>query len=451
MQKKLSYKDYLYLASMLFGLFFGAGNLIFPVFMGQLAGANAWSAVIGFLITGVGLPLLGIVAMGISHSNGLYDMGSRVHPVYGLCLTCALYLTIGPFFAIPRTATVSFEVGIAPMLSADTITTCLAIFSFVFFAAVLWFSLRPSKILIWVGKILNPIFLIFLGILLITALLNPMGSISQIPVSAAYSSNSFFTGFLEGYNTMDALASLAFGIIIINVIRNLGVENPNSVASDTVKSGLFSMALMALIYISLTIIGAQSRGLFDASTNGGAALSVISKHYFGSAGSIILAITMIFACLKTAIGLITSCSETFVTLFPHSAGYKVYAVIFCCVSFGIANIGLSKIISYSIPVLMFLYPLAITLILLSLFHKFFHNARCIYVSVTTFTIFAAIFDFMSALPSASKNFLHVNGIIAFISKTLPFYTLGLGWVIPSIVGLAVGLLFYFLKPQKANA
>src|SRR5690554_3906440 len=167
MEGKLKSKDYIYVASMLFGLFFGAGNLIFPVFMGQMAGGNTWYAILGFLVTGVGLPLLGIVAMGMSRSSGLYDMASRVHPSYSLFFTCALYLTIGPFFAIPRTATVSFEVGIAPLLSDGQVFLWLAVFSFIFFLAVLWFSLKPSNILTYVGKILNPIFLVFLSILIV--------------------------------------------------------------------------------------------------------------------------------------------------------------------------------------------------------------------------------------------------------------------------------------------
>lgn len=450
MQKKLNIKDYTYLASMLFGLFFGAGNLIFPVYMGQLAGKNVWPAILGFLVTGVGLPLLGIIAIGISRSTGLYDLASRIHPAYSVFLTCALYLTIGPFFAIPRTATVSFEVGLAPMLSKDTLSIFLAAFSLLFFAAVLWFSLRPSNILTWVGKILNPIFLLFLGILVVTALINPIGSVSQIAPSAAYQTNSFFTGFLEGYNTMDALASLAFGIVIIHAIRNLGVENPNSIAADTVKSGFFSMALMALIYISLTIIGTQSRGAYEVSSNGGEALTMISRHYFGSLGMIILAVIMIFACLKTAVGLITSCSETFAALFPNSLSYKAYAVLFCVLSFGIANFGLSKIISCSIPVLMFLYPLAITLILLGLFHKVWKGARCIYLSVTAFTLFAALFDFIKALPDGVKDLLHLQFLISFATKYLPFYELGLGWVIPALAGLLLGIAISIFGTKKTR-
>jgi branched-chain amino acid:cation transporter, LIVCS family len=448
MQSKLKIKEYVYIASMLFGLFFGAGNLIFPVSMGQMAGSNVWPAIIGFLITGVGLPLLGIMAMGISRSNGLYDLASRVHPYYSLFFTCALYLTIGPFFAIPRTATVSFEVGIVPFVNKNQITLWLGIFSLIFFLAVLWFSLRPSNILTWVGKILNPLFLLFLAILIITAFLNPMGNVVQVPVQQSYQNGSFFKGFLEGYNTMDALASLAFGIVVINVIRNLGVEDSNTIAFSTMKSGIFSMSLMALIYVSLTIMGTQSRGIFPVSKNGGEALSLISNHYFGKIGAVLLAIIITLACLKTAVGLITSCSQTFVNIFPNSVNYKIYAIGFSVVSFVIANFGLNNVIAFSIPVLMFLYPLAITLILLTLFQATFNSDHRVYQWVTGFTAFAAIFDFVGALPDAAINFLHLDGMIDLASNNLPFYNMGMGWIVPALVGLVIGLFVHFFMQKN---
>ncbi|NLY44403.1 MAG: branched-chain amino acid transport system II carrier protein, partial [Tissierella sp.] len=337
MQKKLITKDYIYIASMLFGLFFGAGNLIFPVFMGQMAGNNTWYAILGFLVTGVGLPLLGIVAMGISKSDGLYKLASRVHPFYSIFFTSALYLTIGPFFAIPRTATVSFEVGIAPLIPQNQISLWLGVFSLLFFIAVLWFSLKPSNILTYVGKVLNPLFLFFLSILIIASIIKPMGDISQFSATGAYQDNSFFQGFIEGYNTMDALASLAFGIIVINVIRDLGIEDPKTIALSTVKSGILSMSLMAIIYGFLAIMGTQSLGITDISSNGGQALAIISTHYFGKGGALLLAATITVACLKTAVGLITACSETFSNIFKNTLSYKAYAVLFCIISFGIAN------------------------------------------------------------------------------------------------------------------
>ena len=226
LKEKLTKSETIFIASMLFGLFFGAGNLIFPIYMGQLAGANMWKALIGFLITGVGLPLLGIAAMGISRSDGLVELSGKVGRGYSIFFTCALYLTIGPFFAIPRCATVPFTVTVAPLFGkgADN-PTVLAVYSVLFFAAVLAFSLFPGKILTWVGKILNPIFLVCLGILVIAAIVKPMGTVSGFAPAEAYTKSAVFTGFLDGYNTMDALASLAFGIVVITVIRDLGVRS----------------------------------------------------------------------------------------------------------------------------------------------------------------------------------------------------------------------------------
>lgn len=440
MQKKIKTKDYIYIASMLFGLFFGAGNLIFPVFMGQMAGNNTWYAILGFLVTGVGLPLLGIVAMGISRSDGLYKLSSRVHPFYGIFFTSALYLTIGPFFAIPRTATVSFEVGIAPLISQDQVGLWLGIFSLLFFLSVLWFSLKPSNILTYVGKVLNPLFLFFLSILVITAIIKPMGNVAQFPATGAYQNQSFFQGFIEGYNTMDALASLAFGIIVVNVIRDLGIEDPKTIALSTVKSGVLSMSLMAIIYGFLAVIGAQSLGITNISANGGQALAIISTHYFGKAGSLLLAITITVACLKTAVGLITACSETFSNIFKNTLSYKAYAVLFCIISFGIANVGLNNIISFSLPVLMFLYPLAISLILLSIFDGLFKGDRRVYQFVMGFTIPAAILDLIGALPKNIISLLDLGGIIEWSKVSLPFYSIGMGWIVPSLAGLIIGLI-----------
>ena len=298
MKQKLSGRDYTYVASMLFGMFFGAGNLIFPVHMGQMAGANVWPAVIGFCVTGVGLPLLGVAALGISRSGGLFELGSRVGKPYSMFFTCLLYLTIGPFFAIPRCATTSFTVGLEQVLPQGGNTRLyLLAFSAAFFAAALFFSLRPGKILVWVGKVLNPCFLLFLGILVIVAMLRPGAAVGAVVPEGAYASQPFFTGFLEGYNTMDALASLAFGIVVVQVIRGLGVTEPDAVAGSTVRAGIFSCLLMAAIYVAVTIVGVQSRGLFETSENGGIALTQIAQHYLGSVGLLILAATVTLACL----------------------------------------------------------------------------------------------------------------------------------------------------------
>src|SRR5690554_2606292 len=148
-KEKLGFKSNLLLGSLLFGLFFGAGNLIFPVQMGQLAGNNTLEATIGFLITGVGLPLLGVIATALSQSESLFDLARPVNRIYSILFTCALYLTIGPLFAIPRTATVAFEVGLNPFIAENYLRLGLLVFSLLFFVFTLYYSLRPGRILDW--------------------------------------------------------------------------------------------------------------------------------------------------------------------------------------------------------------------------------------------------------------------------------------------------------------
>lgn len=445
MKKRLSAREYVLVASMLFGLFFGAGNLIFPVYMGQMAGHRVWSAIPGFLITGVGLPLMAVAALGISRSNGLYDLSSKVSKPYGMFFTCLLYLTIGPFFAIPRCATTSFTVGLEHLLPESSASTWLLIFSLAFFAAALWFSLRPGKILTWVGKLLNPTFLAFLAVLVIVSMLSPTAQVSEVAPQGEYAAKPFMTGFLEGYNTMDALAGLAFGIIVVQVIRNLGVEDAGAVAGSTVRAGIFSSLLMALIYVLVTLMGVQSRGALEAAENGAVAFPQIAQLYLGTAGQVILSITVTVACLKTSVGLITSCAETFAGMFQSGPSYRVWAIIFSVVSFLFANFGLSTIIEYAVPVLMFLYPLAITLILLALFSRFFGHDRSVYCWVTGFTLVAAVYDLLRTLPPTLRATLHLNGVISAAGSVLPLSSLGLGWVCPAALGLIIGLIIHKRK------
>ncbi len=425
MKERLRLRDTVLVGSMLFGLFFGAGNLIFPPYLGQMAGRRVWIAAVGLLITGVGLPLLGVAAQGISRVSGLRELAGKVGPRYGLLFTCALYLTIGPLFAIPRCASVSFTVGLEPMGLSGGVP--LAVFSFLFFAATLAFSLWPGKILTWVGRILTPVFLVFLGALIVTALVFPMGSTAAIDPQPIYAEEAFFSGFLEGYNTMDALASLAFGIVVIGVIRELGIKSPAAVAANTVRAGAVGCLLMGAIYLALAVIGAQSRGVYP------------------------LAATVTLACLKTAVGLITSCAETFSGLFPRAAGYRVFATAFCVVSFLIANLGLNSVIAYSLPVLMFLYPLAITLILLALCGNLFGQDRRVYGWVTGCTMVAAIFDLIKALPAQLIAQLHLEGLIDFAAEWLPLFSKGMGWVVPALIGLVIGLALHRLRPEDKRA
>lgn len=444
MEKKLQFKDYLTIGSMLFGLFFGAGNLIFPVHMGQEAGSAVFLANLGFLVTGIGLPFLGVIAIGSSQSNGLFDLASKVNKRYAFIFTILLYLVIGPFFALPRLATTSFEIGLSPFIPKEFTTLSLAIFSVAFFVVAWLFSRKPSKLLDYVGKFLNPLFLVLLGILLVLAFTRPMGSVATAPVQTAYENTPFITGFIEGYNTLDALASLAFGIIIVTTIRQRGVTKPSTVALDTIKSGAVSILLMGLIYSLLAYMGTMSLGTFPLSDNGGIALAQIANHYLGTFGSVILALIVIVACLKTGIGLISAFSETFIELFPKQ-NYLFFATGVSMMACLFANIGLTKIIEFSIPVLMFLYPLAITLILLAIFGPLFSHSSRVYQMTTYFTLIASVVDGLNASPAFISTSTVAKTIISFGENYLPLFSIGMGWVLPASIGFVIGLLWHFIE------
>ncbi|OOM75353.1 branched-chain amino acid transport system 2 carrier protein [Clostridium puniceum] len=448
MKEKLSFQQNLLIGSLLFGLFFGAGNLIFPVQMGQEAGSNTLTATIGFLITGVGLPIVGIVASALSKSESLFDMARPISSRYASIFTCLLYLTIGPLFAIPRTATVAFEVGIHPFIPDEYLKLGLFVFSIIFFTFTIYFSLKPGRILDWVGKYLTPIFLALLSILLIVTFLKPMGQVNQYAAQGNYEIQPLFTGLLDGYNTMDALASLAFAIIIISNIQKLGVKNSRLIAKETCKSGLVSVAFMTIIYGSLAYMGATSLGSVSRADNGGSILAMVSNHYFGMIGTVLLAAIVGIACSKTAIGLITSCSEMFSEMFPRSISYKKYAIIFTVFSFVIANFGLSNIIQLSIPVLMFLYPLAITLILLSLLTPIINKQSDIYKWTTGLTIIAAFFDLCKALPKPLQENFAVAKLINFAHIYLPGFDYGFGWVVPALCGFLIGVIIWRVSAKK---
>ena len=438
--KKLTLRQKILVAGTLFGMFFGAGNLIFPVHLGQMAGQNALPAIIGFIITAVGIPILGVAAIGVTHSDGLQTLSGKVGKGYGIFFTCLLYLTIGPLFAIPRCATVSFTTGITPLLGADSPERLyLLLFSAVFFTFVLFFSLRPGKITVWIGKIINPLFLFFFAVLMLAALLAPGAAVSAVEPVEAYRSDAFFPALIEGYGTMDAIAGLAFGIVVIDVIRRMGVDNDDAIAEDVLSSGLLTGALMALIYVVSIVVGAQSRGLFELSENGGIALTQIAGHYLGGVGLFILAFTITFACLKTSIGLVTACAETFSKMTNGKISYRSWAILFTVFSFAVSNIGLSAIIEYSIPMLMLIYPPAIALILLAFLGKFFAHDRTVYIATMIGTWAAAIFDCMKTLPAPVQAALHLDAPIAFAAAHLPLFDKNLGWLLPAVIGFAAGM------------
>ncbi|WP_073852463.1 branched-chain amino acid transport system II carrier protein [Pontibacter flavimaris] len=437
----LSFKETFFIGLMLFAIFFGAGNLIFPLSLGQAAGENLVPAIVGFLLTGVGLPLLGVIAMGVSKNEDVQTISAKVHPVFGLLFPVVIYLTLGPLFAVPRTGTVSYEIGIVPFLPEALRTSGwgMALYSVVFFAITYLLSLNPSKIVDRIGKILTPVLLLILFVLLTKSVADPLGS-TQVPVGL-YESAPFFKGFQEGYLTMDTIGSFVFGLIVISTIRAKGVESTRQIAKVTATAGFVAAAGLALVYIGLAYTGATSVETLGHLENGGLIITNVSNLHFGLWGNLILGIAIFFACLTTSIGLIVACASFFNKLRP-SISYKNYVLILTIVSAVISNVGLTQIISFSIPVLVAIYPIVIVLIALTLMGPALKNRNAVY---TWSVLFAGIVSVFDGIKAAGFE----PGIIGFLGEHLPLFSLGMGWLIPAILG---GFLGYGLSfRQKAYA
>ncbi|HCH76553.1 MAG TPA: branched-chain amino acid transport system II carrier protein, partial [Pseudomonas sp.] len=355
--------DLLALGFMTFALFLGAGNIIFPPSAGMASGEFIWQAALGFLLTGVGLPLLTVVALA-RVGGGMDRLTAPLGKVAGTVLAVAVYLAIGPLFATPRTAVVSFEMGIAPF--SGNAGMPLFIYTLVFFAAMLFLVLNPGQLVNRIGKFITPVLLAALLVLGGAAIFAPAGEVGA--ASESYRASPLIKGFLEGYLTMDTLGALVFGIVIATAIRDRGVTEPALVTRYSMIAGVIAAVGLSLVYLALFYLGATSQGIAAGAENGVQILTTYVQHTFGTPGSLLLAVVITLACLTTAVGLTTACGEFFSALLPVS--YRTVVVVFALFSLLVANQGLTQLISVSVPVLVGLYPLAIVLVALSLLDRF---------------------------------------------------------------------------------
>lgn len=447
-EKKLTTKQYLIVASMIFALFFGAGNLIFPLHLGQLAGKNWGPAAIGFSITGVVLPLLSLLAVAITRSNGVYQIGLPVGKIFALSFMTLMQLAIGPLFAAPRNATVSYTVGIAPLLPKQFHGIGLIVFTIIFFAIVYVIAYNESDILSSLGKVLNPIFLILLFIVFVIAFARPLGNPDMATTTKEYMNGAIVKGFLEGYNTMDALAGLVFGVTVVTAIKELVNNDEKKTAQMTAKSGLIAVIAIGVIYTLLIVIGAMSLGHFKIASDGGILFSEIVKYYAGIFGQALLAVLIFLACLTTAVGVLAAFALDFSAHYSKIS-YKGWLTIGCLGSLATANLGLEKIIHWSLPVLMFLYPLAIVLIILSVCSPLFKDDMVVYKITMLLTLVPAIFDLITNLPAPISGTQFYKVVSQIRLQYLPLANIGLSWVVPTILGLVISVLIHFWR-RKAN-
>lgn len=437
--KELSRRNTFFVGLLLFSMFFGAGNLIFPPFLGQVSGKYVWIAFGGFIISAVGLPILAVVI--VSKSKGLYNLASHVSPTFAIIFTIIIYLSIGPFLGIPRTGSLAFTMGVQPFLPKSIISSPIPLFIYtlVYFGIAFWLSLTPSKLINRLGKILTPILLLLIFIVFIKSLITPIGPFG-VP-KGDYSSFPFFKGFSEGYLTMDAIAALNFGIVITYALKSLEVTGEKAIISYSIKAGLIVGALLIVIYAMLSYVGASSRIISLNAQNGGEILTNAASHLFGGSGIIILGLIFTLACLNTATGLITSCSEYFSIISKNKISYRTWAFIFAFSSMLFANVGLTNILSFSVPVLNAIYPMAMVLMLCFLLNNLFNGSKYVYILVMLFTSIFSILDSLNQTLIHSKSITNLFDI-------LPLYTKGLGWIVPSILGFIIGYFIYLLTRNK---
>lgn len=433
--KKLSVTDIILLGMTNFALYVGAGNIIFPPFLGMNAGDNVFWAVFGFLMTGVGLPVIAAVALAMVKGN----LGVITRPIglkCGLAVTVLCYLCIGPMYAIPRTTTVSYELALRAFdVEGEGYLPAYSIGYFVFAAVV---ALYPNKILDTVGRILSPVKIISLAILCLTALVLIPGSSSPAAPGFDTTAGSFSQGIINGYLTLDTLASLAFGIVIVNAIRSRGVEDGRSIIQYAMLSGCIAGLGMAFIYCCLFVLGHNSYILDPQAENGAQILSAYVNFAYGTFGNLFLAFLIMIACMVTAIGLICACSSYFASI--TKIPYKVYAIVIAVFSFLISNLGLSELIRISVPVMVAIYPMFIVLVFCSFIRRFMHNETLVTAPMAVLALLFGVNDALeslglSPLPQAVKDFL-------------PLYSSCLGWLIPCLIFAALLLIFDRLRGHK---
>ena len=424
----LKRKEMLLISFMLFSLFFGAGNLIFPPFLGQSAASSSMSALAGFLITAVVLPVLGVIV--VAQFDGLDLLAKKAGKTFALIFTILIYVSIGPGLGIPRAASVPFEMAVAPYLpEGANLTMFMILYSLVFFVIATWLALNPSKLVQRIGNYLTPSLLILIVFLFVSFVVKGEKSVAE-PL-AAYQSGAFLTGFSEGYQTMDTIAALNFGLVIATTLTTFGLKEKKSVLKHTVIAGAAAGTILASVYVMLTLMGMFSSGVYPIQDNGAWTLRCIVYQLFGNPGAILLAAIFTLACLTTCVGLITSISQFFSTLWKK-VSYRTWVFVIVVFSFLICNLGLNQILSISIPILNAIYPVSIMLILLGLSDKFYRNSPYVYPVVIGST---AVVSVIRAFETARLPLPAVTDLC----HLLPLYTQGFGWVSVASVALVVSL------------
>ena len=399
MKNNLTKEQFFSVAIMLFGLFFGAGNLIFPPLLGKQAGGATFQSLLAFGITAVVFPILGVVA--VAKTKGLSNLASKVDKYFAIVFTTMIYMAIGPGLGIPRAGSLPFEMAVAPFLPENvSLSLSRIVYTFVFFLVAYFVCLKPNKLVTRMGKFLTPALLVLIAVMFVGVLFKNPNAVTS-PVGD-YATSSTVKGFLEGYNTMDTIAALNFGLVISLAVKSFKVEDEEKVIGYTVRVGLVAGSFLFVIYAMLAYIGMTTSGLTGDVKNGAEILTTVSQYVFGKFGIVLLASIFTLACFTTCIGLITSISKFFETMTKEKVSYHKWIVFWTFLSFLVANFGLNTILKVSY--------------------------RLVCYTVTFISV-------VEALLSVKLNIPFVTELVS----SLPFFSLSLGWVLPMVLTWLVGM------------
>ncbi|WP_131034275.1 branched-chain amino acid transport system II carrier protein [Clostridioides difficile] len=411
-------KDVIVFGFALFAMFFGAGNLIFPPYLGIITGPEWLIAFLGFTFADAGLALLAVMATAKFDGN-VVEMFKRCGMKLGILIGCADILCIGPFLAIPRTGATTYEMGILPTIGSGISPV---IFSIVFFALVLVLTIRPSKVVDIVGAILTPALLIALAVLIVKGIVSPLGEIRD----SSLIQNVFAEGITQGYQTMDALAASVFASIIIMSVIAKGYTGDKEKMKATISAGVIAVIGMALVYGGLCYLGATVSQQYGQDVQQTALIVAITAALLGTTGKILLAIIVALACLTTAIGLSSAAGQYFSTLTDGKLKYEHIVIVVCVFSAIISNFGVSTIIQFSSPILSMVYPATITLVILALFSNKIKNDNVFKC--------AAYMALLISVLTVATSF----GVKIPLVNNLPFASLGFNWIVPVVIAGIIG-------------
>ncbi|CDF57638.1 branched-chain amino acid transport system II carrier protein [Thermobrachium celere] len=417
------FQDVLVIGLALFAMFFGAGNLIFPPYIGLISGDKWYMSLLGFLLTGIGLPLIGIIVM--SKNEGKFEnFAGKVGTNFSKGLGIIIMLAIGPLLAIPRTGATTYEMAIKPIFP----TVNPIIVTSIYFAINLYLVINPSSVVDKIGKILTPVLLTMLAIIIFKGISTPIGSPIVTDIQ-----NPFSKAFAEGYQTMDALASTVFAGIVIGSVVAKGYKDTKDQIRLTLMSGVIAALGLLLVYGGLMYLGATASGLYGADISKTQLTIAITERLLGTFGKVALGVAVGFACLTTSVGLTATAGDFFSNLTNNRISYKAVVIIVTVFSAVVSNFGVEKIVKLAVPLLVTVYPVVIVLIVLNIFDEFIKNKNC-YAGAVYLTLIISIVDGLAAIG------LNLKGVQNFVAK-LPFASAGFAWILPAIIGLIIPLIF----------